>query len=267
MPVSFYICPHPTSVSAPVQHTLHFISFSLLFSHICPRFLLPSHFNPFTPSLRHSFTIRSQLLSAMAYRGEGNSGDWSLEDYLRRNSDAFAMVMPFQGVALRGEGPENRSRVFLISSGNRNIVVFETGAAETLMVGAESWNGQRVAPAEVINATPTVVFSEATDCVICLELVPVGGEVREMPCGHRFHSHCILRWLGIHGSCPVFRRMIPVDRVTGRRSFLLRVIRREDLGRNPGSLSNLSTDGVNDARGSIVELSWVNDFEPGFTDY
>ncbi|KAL6324998.1 hypothetical protein AAG906_019906 [Vitis piasezkii] len=177
----------------------------------------------------------------MAYGGEGNSGDWSLEDYLRRNSDAFAMVMPFQGVALRGEGPENRSRVFLISSGNRNIVV--------------------------INATPTVVFSEATDCVICLELVPVGGEVREMPCGHRFHSHCILRWLGIHGSCPVFRRMIPVDRVTGRRSFLLRVIRREDLGRNPGSLSNLSTDGVNDARGSIVELSWVNDFEPGFIDY
>ena len=74
----------------------------------------------------------------MAYGGEGNSGDWSLEDYLRRNNDAFAMVMPFQGVALRGEGPENRSRVFLISSGNRNIVVFETGAAETLMVGAES---------------------------------------------------------------------------------------------------------------------------------
>lgn len=74
----------------------------------------------------------------MAYRGEGNSGDWSLEDYLRRNNDAFAMVMPFQGVALRGEEPENRSRVFLISSGNRNIVVFETGAAETLMVGAES---------------------------------------------------------------------------------------------------------------------------------
>nr|CAN79788.1 hypothetical protein VITISV_033334 [Vitis vinifera] len=157
----------------------------------------------------------------MAYRGEGNSGDWSLEDYLRRNSDAFAMVMPFQGVALRGEGPENRSRVFLISSGNRNIVVFET----------ESGTG--------------------------------GGDKRDAH-GGLFRSH---RLRDMFGAGPVFRRMIPVDRVTGRRSFLLRVIRREDLGRNPGSLSNLSTDGVNDARGSIVELSWVNDFEPGFTDY
>lgn len=45
------------------------------------------------------------------------------------------------------------------------------------------------------------------DCAICLD----GFEVRkEMPCGHSFHGECLERWLGMHGGCPVFRRVLPL---------------------------------------------------------
>jgi hypothetical protein len=44
------------------------------------------------------------------------------------------------------------------------------------------------------------------DCAICLDAFAAG---KEMPCGHRFHSECLERWLGVHGSCPVCRRELP----------------------------------------------------------
>lgn len=51
--------------------------------------------------------------------------------------------------------------------------------------------------------------SSPSCCVICLE--ELGEWAREMPCRHRFHGHCIERWLRINGSCPVCRYRMPVD--------------------------------------------------------
>ncbi|WCJ25675.1 RING/U-box superfamily protein [Euphorbia peplus] len=68
-----------------------------------------------------------------------------------------------------------------------------------------------------IDAMPKVTVTEdqdgVHDCAICLDEMNVGGESREMPCKHRFHSNCIVKWLGIHGSCPVCRFMMPVEDV------------------------------------------------------
>ncbi|XP_059451337.1 E3 ubiquitin-protein ligase MPSR1-like [Corylus avellana] len=66
-----------------------------------------------------------------------------------------------------------------------------------------------------IEAMPRVAVTQeeavAKECAICLDGYEVGGEAREMPCKHRFHSGCIERWLGLHGSCPVCRFAMPVE--------------------------------------------------------
>jgi len=44
-----------------------------------------------------------------------------------------------------------------------------------------------------------------TQCSICLDVMESGSEVRTLPCMHRFHRHCIDRWLMTPGPprCPV----------------------------------------------------------------
>jgi len=44
-------------------------------------------------------------------------------------------------------------------------------------------------------------------CAICLEEYEVGDHIRELPCRHFFHSHCIDPWFrDVHGICPVCKR-------------------------------------------------------------
>ncbi|KAI3503318.1 hypothetical protein L1887_31758 [Cichorium endivia] len=63
-----------------------------------------------------------------------------------------------------------------------------------------------------IEAIPTVTATEEEDCAICLtDYSCVAGEAKELPCRHRYHSDCIMKWLAIHGTCPVCRYEMPVD--------------------------------------------------------
>ncbi|KAE9449282.1 hypothetical protein C3L33_18812, partial [Rhododendron williamsianum] len=80
-----------------------------------------------------------------------------------------------------------------------------------------SKDGPLPASKKSIEDMPTVKITEETDlksessCAICLGEYEVGGEAKEMPCRHRYHSGCIEKWLGIHGSCPVCRCEMPVE--------------------------------------------------------
>ncbi|KAJ9173281.1 hypothetical protein P3X46_016433 [Hevea brasiliensis] len=64
-----------------------------------------------------------------------------------------------------------------------------------------------------IDAMPRITVTDdcVKDCAICLDEMRVGSEMREMPCKHGFHSGCIEKWLGLHGSCPLCRFIMPVE--------------------------------------------------------
>ncbi|KAJ4721221.1 E3 ubiquitin-protein ligase RING1-like [Melia azedarach] len=64
---------------------------------------------------------------------------------------------------------------------------------------------------EVVRAMPMVTIDKNLQCSVCLEDFEMGSEAKEMPCKHKFHNQCILRWLELHSSCPVCRFQLPSD--------------------------------------------------------
>lgn len=44
-------------------------------------------------------------------------------------------------------------------------------------------------------------------CVICLDAYEEGDKITTLPCGHLFHSRCIMVWFsGSNGLCPICKR-------------------------------------------------------------
>ncbi|KAM0860415.1 hypothetical protein ACQ4PT_046544 [Festuca glaucescens] len=70
--------------------------------------------------------------------------------------------------------------------------------------------GQPPAPPASIAAVPSVEVSEpAAVCAICKDDLPLAASARRLPCGHLYHSTCIVQWLQMHNSCPVCRYCLP----------------------------------------------------------
>jgi hypothetical protein len=46
-----------------------------------------------------------------------------------------------------------------------------------------------------VRRLPTCTASGEYECAICLCTLAAGDELRELPCGHKFHFACIDRWL------------------------------------------------------------------------
>lgn len=52
---------------------------------------------------------------------------------------------------------------------------------------------------------------EYPSCSICLMEVEKEQETVLVPCGHMFHTPCLLKWLELHNSCPVCRYELPTS--------------------------------------------------------
>ena len=66
---------------------------------------------------------------------------------------------------------------------------------------------------EDVNAMFKGVDMDEEECLICSEILPsVGNTVTKLPCGHVFHSTCIVDgWLSKHCTCPTCRYELPTD--------------------------------------------------------
>ncbi|OVA09820.1 zinc finger protein [Macleaya cordata] len=108
-----------------------------------------------------------------------------------------------------------QDRIILINPFTQGMIVIESSRSfDALLREISEKEGLPPASKTSIDAMPKVEITEENgdlECAICLEGWEIGGEAREMPCKHRYHSNCIEKWLGIHGSCPVCRFKMPVD--------------------------------------------------------
>ncbi|KAF9671902.1 hypothetical protein SADUNF_Sadunf12G0098700 [Salix dunnii] len=61
-----------------------------------------------------------------------------------------------------------------------------------------------------IEALPIVKITEQhlmndMHCPVCKEVFEVGGDVMELTCKHLYHSGCVVPWMNLHNTCPVYR--------------------------------------------------------------
>jgi hypothetical protein len=82
-------------------------------------------------------------------------------------------------------------------------------------------------------------------CGVCLENFAVGDALMVMPCEHRFHEGCLVKWLALSGVCPCCRHALPREEDAAA---------AENVSSN--AVSTPSTTGVADDanRGSQVPL-------------
>ncbi|KAG6515420.1 E3 ubiquitin-protein ligase MPSR1-like [Zingiber officinale] len=129
----------------------------------------------------------------------------------------------FVGVVRDVDTVADPVRLVIFNPIARGIVVLpgDPGVISTLMSSDPATDGPSPASKASIEALRVVDLEEnggaEEECSVCLDGLwrreaapPVEKVVREMPCGHRFHSGCVEKWLGMHGSCPLCRYLMPV---------------------------------------------------------
>ena len=57
--------------------------------------------------------------------------------------------------------------------------------------------------------TRTHDAAAGSECGVCMEALALEGRARQLPCEHRFHEECIVRWLRTHHTCPLCRHALP----------------------------------------------------------
>ncbi|WOL01045.1 hypothetical protein Cni_G09758 [Canna indica] len=122
-------------------------------------------------------------------------------------------------LAEEGAVPE-LERIVMLNPLTGGIIILQGDPAllsDLLPTFSAASTGPRPASKASIEAMKTVESGEEgsdEECSVCLDGLrsDAGGMVvKKMPCGHRFHGGCIEKWLGLHGSCPLCRYLMPAE--------------------------------------------------------
>ncbi|XP_062214209.1 E3 ubiquitin-protein ligase SIRP1-like [Phragmites australis] len=142
--------------------------------------------------------------------GQREGGRERTESLILINSNNEAIIL--QGTF----GPDDNQEASSNTSSGMSLGDYFLGPGLDLLLQrlAESdlnRSGTPPAKKEAVAALPTVNIEEVLACSVCLEDFEMGAEAKEMPCQHKFHSHCILPWLEFHSSCPICRFQLPTE--------------------------------------------------------
>ncbi|KAJ3676529.1 hypothetical protein LUZ60_003941 [Juncus effusus] len=88
-------------------------------------------------------------------------------------------------------------------------------------------NTESAADVAAVVSLPSVETNrEEGECVVCKEEMEAGRDVCELPCQHRFHWGCAIKWLGKKNTCPCCRFELPTEDVYGEMGRLWRKLMR-----------------------------------------
>ncbi|XP_057615816.1 E3 ubiquitin-protein ligase RLIM-like [Chionomys nivalis] len=139
-----------------------------------------------------------------------------IQTRLRQRTTAFG-ELPWSG---RGSsGGNNSASVPSYNPGSSSIDEYSESISQMFEGGVEAtrlypFNDNHLTrgPTNVqLNNLPTRSFGEndaLKTCTICITEYTEGDTLRELPCSHEYHVHCINRWLWENNTCPICRRVV-----------------------------------------------------------
>ncbi|KAJ4824313.1 hypothetical protein Tsubulata_049083 [Turnera subulata] len=125
---------------------------------------------------------------------------------------------------------------------------------QQLAENAGNHYGTPPADKAAVKAMPTVTVEQDLQCPVCLEEFEIGGTGKEMPCLHKFHDECIVRWLELHSSCPVCRFQMPCEEPKTRAS---RLSSSEEAIRNDNAMTSIGRVGDREERVENDRRNWI----------
>lgn len=66
---------------------------------------------------------------------------------------------------------------------------------------------------QIVGELPTVEVVDDV-CTVCIQCFESTVGAKQVPCGHVFHSHCLINWLSLHNSCPLCRFQLTLTQHT-----------------------------------------------------
>uniref|UniRef100_A0A5F8HCR9 RING-type E3 ubiquitin transferase n=1 Tax=Monodelphis domestica TaxID=13616 RepID=A0A5F8HCR9_MONDO len=159
---------------------------TLNFSNETQAYLEAQRFN------QHLWDINSELNNLNRIRAQREVNETQIcynnESHARQNSDVSNLI--------------------------ENIIIPILRLARAFLLSDDSWYCSGGLTNEEIDKFSTKSYENSINgeinkaCSICVNTYTQGNKLRQLPCTHEFHVHCIDRWLAENNTCPICRQAV-----------------------------------------------------------